>query len=106
MRLFKKREKQERRLFAIHGGWGHHVEWFDWDERRVWGHLPNRPSKGDYLEADMKTGHKAIFRFVDVEYKLDPPDMFFATVEDVGYRDEIDCEKLGVPEQEHKTMFL
>lgn len=97
----------ERRLFTIHSGWGHHIEWReDFSNRKVWGHLPDLPEAGDYLEAEMKSGRKAIFRFVSVDRQRDPPDMFFGKVEDVGYRDEIDCEALGVPTEEHKTMFL
>ena len=97
----------EKRLYIIHGGWGHHIEWWeDFSNREVWGHLPDRPEVGDYLEAEMKSGKKAIFRFVSVDYKSDPPDMFFGKVEDVGYREDLDCEALGIPEKELKTMFL
>jgi len=97
----------ERRLFTIHGGWGHHIEWWeDFSNRKVWGHLSDLPEVDDYLEAEMKSGKKAIFRFVSVDRQRDPPDMFFGKVEDVGYRDEIDCEALGIPQEEHKSMFL
>lgn len=95
-----------KRLFTVHGGWGHHIEFIDWEDRKVSGHLPDRPSIGDFLEAEMGSGKKAIFRFTDVDYMADPPDMFFATVEDIGYRDELECEELGIPKEEHKSMFV
>lgn len=99
--------RDEPALFTIHGGWGHHVEWFgDFSDRRVWGHLPDRPMVDDYLEADMQSGRKAIFRFVAVDYPGDPHDMFFGTVEDMGYRDELDCEALRIPSEPEKSWFL
>ncbi len=95
----------DSRLFTIHGGWGHHCEWKDWDTRQVWGHLPEKPKVGDYLESKLKGG-KALFRFCDVEYMRDPPDMFFATVEDLGYDRDVDREVYGIPAAETKSMFL
>jgi hypothetical protein len=44
-----------------------------------------RPRVGDELLADMQSGKTARFTFTDVEYMLDPDDMFFATVTFVGY---------------------
>ena len=72
----------------------------------VHGHLPQRPRVDDYLECEMDSGRMAIFRFTKVDYMSDPPDQFFAWVEDVGYRDDLDCEKLGIPEKETKGIFL
>ena len=96
----------EKRLFRIHEGWGHHIEFMDWDTRKIHGHLPNRPEVGDYLEAEMKSGKIALFRFTEVDLMYDPPDQFFGTVEDVGYRDEVDCKALGVPDETTKSMFV
>lgn len=75
--------------YRIGGGWGRHVDWFDFDKRRIWGHEFKKPKVGDTVVSPMQSGKDAVFKVVDVEYCLDPADMFFATVEDVGYEDTI-----------------
>ena len=92
----------EPRRFTVHGGWGHHVEFLDFEARKVHGHLPERPSEGDFLTAEMNSGKIAVFRFTEVRRMRDPADQFFGTVEDVGYEDELDFD---LPE-EHRSIFL
>ena len=74
---------------SIHGGWGHHIDWFpsdqfkDWNGEvknfRVCGHLPVKPKVGETLIGEFSKSFIK-FRFVKVEYQNDPPDMFFADV--------------------------
>jgi hypothetical protein len=67
--------------------WGHHISFLRWEDRRVYGHLHNRREfkPGDEVRFRMESGKVARFKVKDVEYSMDPKDMFFATVEDVGY---------------------
>lgn len=78
--------------FEIGGGWGDHIDWMtvDWDSinmnkdiLHVYGHLPfNRPKVGQTLLGHFEHSD-ILFKFLTVEYKSDPPDMFFATVKAV-----------------------
>lgn len=68
--------------------WGNHISIDDWGKRRVWGHLPRKPQDGDVLRMPMQSHRVGLFRFRDVEYPGDPPDMFFARLEDWRYEDE------------------
>lgn len=99
--LFKKKDKVQQAIkkmvpdekgvytvFHMGGGWGDAINISDWDKRRVVGWKTPQPKKGDYLMADMKEGRKGLFRFIKVEPCNDPRDMFFATIQDVGYTDE------------------
>ena len=76
---------EEARTYNIGGGWGDRVQWVNWDSRRIVGWKQKRPRKGDILISPMESGKTAQFRFMEIEYLPDPPDMFFATVEDAGY---------------------
>lgn len=71
--------------------WEIRIEWFDYADLRVSGHIsiPRHVQVGDLLEAPMKSGRIGVFRFVKVDYCRDPDDMFFGTVEVVGYKDEL-----------------
>lgn len=60
----------------------------DWDNRKIVGWLDIQPEVGDLLECELKNG-LGLFRFIEVRGCLDPADMFFATVEDLGYKGEI-----------------
>ena len=37
----------------------------------------------------MQSGRTAVFEIENVKTMLDPPDMYFATLKDIGYKDEI-----------------
>jgi hypothetical protein len=59
-------------------------KWYQFFKRlrlyRVWGCVPIiRPQVGETLVGNFKNSYVK-FRFVNVEYKSDPPDMFFADV--------------------------
>ncbi len=78
------------KIFTAGGGWGDHIGWFpDFKSRRVVGWKTPRPQVGDQLHVAMQSGRTLICRFTSVELKTDPEDMFFATVEDVGYADAV-----------------
>ena len=67
-----------------HNGWGNSIYFFDWKDRELAGHMTPRPSVGDEVRAKLKQGIGR-FRIISVDYKKDPPDMFFAKVKDIGY---------------------
>lgn len=92
--------------YEVGGGWGNRIEWVNWGTRKIKGWRAVPPKVGDFLTSAMESGRTSVFRFVTVEQSKDPPDRFDATVEDVGYLDELDKEtltKLGKPP---KAMFL
>lgn len=68
-----------------HQGWGNRIGFLDWKSRRVSGHTTPHPNEGDELRAEMQSGEIARFRFGKIEPCGDPPDMWFATVTDIGY---------------------
>ncbi len=74
-----------RRTHTIGGCWGNHIRWLKFDDRKVWGHMPSIPAKGDYVESLMASGRVVRFKIKKVERPGNPRDMFFADVEDVGY---------------------
>jgi len=76
------------RIYRNHGEWGNRIAWTNWNSRQVHGWVLPRPREGDLLHWDMESGRTAVFRFTEVEHCRDPQDMFFGTVEDVGYVDE------------------
>ena len=76
-----------------HSGWGNSVKWFDWQKRRVVGWLHQIPEVNDEIRAKMESGKTARFKIVNVEPQRDPPDMFFATVEYVGYLEKKEKEE-------------
>lgn len=76
-------------VYEIGGGWGSKISWVDYDRGKVSGHKRNRPNEGDFLECEMQSGRTGVFRFTDVEHCSDPNDMFFGTVEAIGYKDEL-----------------
>ena len=79
--------------YKLGGGWGCHVSLRDIgnfhlldlnkDLVRVYGHQPRKPKKGDTLRGEFKRSFMT-FKFVEVEYCLDPSDMFFANVKCIG----------------------
>ena len=74
-----------------HKGWGDRVGWFDFDSRRIEGHMSNTPSVGDHIIAKMQSGKNGVFEIIKVDWCFEPQDQFFATVKDIGYEDEEEC---------------
>lgn len=68
-----------------HKGWGDAINWTDWDERTIHGHLTPSPKIGDEVQAKMQSGKIGRFEIIEIRYMSDPKDMFFATVKDLGY---------------------
>jgi len=76
---------------AARQGWGNRISWSGRDgfeRRQIDGHTTPRPRVGDEIRGPMASGRTARWRITEIEYCLDPRDMWFATVEDVGYLDE------------------
>lgn len=76
--------------YEIGGGWGDSIEWFgpeQFDDRpitdeskfQVVGWKARRPKISDTLKGEFEKSW-VWFKFVSVDYKSNPPDMFFATV--------------------------
>lgn len=84
--------------YHIGGGWGTAITFQQDDapagmssmQKKVSGFQPRRPSVGDVLQADMRSGRKGTYIFTQVKLCNDPNDMFFGTVEWRGYADELD----------------
>ena len=70
-----------------HQDWGNHIMWMDWEKRRLTGWTNPHPCVGDELRVPMQSGQIGRFKFLTVEAPGDPSDMWFSTVEDVGYAD-------------------
>lgn len=96
-RVFSLPFNNPARYYNIGGGWGTAI-WFDKDKapdgmsdpkRKVIGFQPIRPSVGDALFADMKSGRVGVYIFTEVKLVNDPRDMFFASVEWRGYKDSL-----------------
>jgi hypothetical protein len=77
------------KIFEIGGGWGNSIQWSSFGTgaqgTKVHGWKSRRPEVGDWLVSDMQSGEKGVFRFMEMDYKTDPRDMFFATVKGVDY---------------------
>lgn len=77
-----------KRVFKLweHEGWGNSMFFLTWEKREITGHIsPIRPEVGDEIQSRMASGKVARFKVASVNLCSDPSDMFFATVEDVGY---------------------
>jgi hypothetical protein len=70
-----------------HKGWGNAINWLDFEKRKMYGHLYDKPRIGDLINCQMQSGKVHSFIVVDVEYKSDPPDMFFCDVSDYKYKE-------------------
>jgi hypothetical protein len=81
------------RVLEYGGGWGFHIEWLDYDKRRMWGHH-QRLEVGDEVRVDMESGKTARFAVTNVEWQRDPRDMFFCDVIDIGYVGEEPVNKV------------
>jgi len=71
-----------------HTTWGDRLAWSDVESRRLVGWMYSKPHVGDEIQARMHSGKVGRFIVTGVEYCRDPRDMFFATVEDIGYEGE------------------
>lgn len=83
------KERRDARVYAVGGGWGDAINWVSVERLRVVGWKPRKPAVGDWLLAHMQSGSIGVFLFVRVEPCAAPRDMFFATVQKVGYAREI-----------------
>jgi hypothetical protein len=75
-------------VYQLGGDWGDAIGWRTRPhaaDRRVVGWQKRIPEVGDLLHAEMQSGRVGVFRFKSVRRPGDPPDMFFADVEFVGY---------------------
>jgi len=70
-----------------HKGWGNSIQLMDWESRRLVGWTTPLPKAGDELLFPMQSGRIGRFRFKDVNPCTDPSDMWFATMQDLGYED-------------------
>jgi hypothetical protein len=89
--IFPRRPKLTGRQINMweHTEWGNSIYFLSYRERKVSGHLYNRPSVGDILNAKMASGKIGQFIVTKVDYVIDPNDMFFCEVSDFGYRENI-----------------
>jgi hypothetical protein len=60
------------------------IHWFDYDRRRIVGHT-GKPKVGDVFTSKMKSGKIGVFEVTKVDWQMDPRNMYFADVKDVGY---------------------
>ena len=74
-----------------HTGWGNGIDWFDFDTRRIGGHLTPLPEVGDQIIARMESGKNGLFEIIKVDPCYNPRDQFFATVKDIGYESGEKC---------------
>lgn len=73
--------------------WGNNMYFLNFDERRIVGWInpfgePGQPRINDEVRTRMESGRVLRFIVVEVEHMSDPRDMFYATVEDIGYLGE------------------
>lgn len=95
--LFQKGKQEQKtfirddaRTYEIGGVWGMSVQWFgDTPGTKVVGWMSRRPRIGDILLAPMQSGRIGKYVFTDVDYKLDPKDMFFGDVELIGVEEPV-----------------
>lgn len=69
-----------------HRGWGDNIGWTNYERREIYGFsTPWLYDTDTEIRSEMESGKIARFKIISIEYKLDPRDMFFAKVEDLGY---------------------
>ena len=79
------------KVWSLHHQWGNAFSLFDWDRRMYYGFKrSDKPVVGDEIHQPMKSGKTAVLRITSVDYKLDPPDMFFCEAQEIGYLGEED----------------
>ena len=62
--------------------------WFDYDRMRMGG-FGFYLEEGDEVHSRMQSGKIGRFKVVKLDRMLDPTDQFFATVEPIGYVEDI-----------------
>ena len=83
-----KKPSKEAVTFEAGGGWGDAIGYSEYPYR-VHGWKQRKPVKGDVLTTQMKSGKMLVSIFQQIDRCGDPPDMFFAVVEPIGYSDEV-----------------
>lgn len=101
-----KEEKTVPVLYEMFGGWGDRIDWQEIGERTVHGWKQKRPVVGDLVKAPMASGKDGLFRFIEVTYMTDPPDMFFGKLEGIGYIDDFKGEYTPEAERKDRVTFL
>lgn len=69
-----------RKVFKINQS----IYWQDFDRRRICGHIGD-PKIGDVITTKMQSGNIGVFEITKVDWCMDPKNMYFADVKDVGY---------------------
>ena len=73
---------------AEHKGWGDNIYFHDYKRRKVVGWASPKPKLGDKFQLEMKFDYPGkyfkLFDIVKMKKEFDPPDMFWADVEDSG----------------------
>lgn len=72
-----------------HQSWGNHIFFFDFERRRISGHLTPLPEVGDEWHVTMKSGNTMRYEIFSVEPCRDPRDMFFGMVKEIGYLEPV-----------------
>lgn len=88
------------RYYEIGGGWGNAINWQRYPDLVV-GWQGVSPEVGDILFCKLKSGKRGVWRFKRIERQYDPPDMFFADVEPLGYEGEV-----AIPKEKRKQVFF
>ena len=68
-----------------HESWGNTIYFWDYERREITCHLTPAIRVGDMVHCNMNSGNIGCYEVTSVNYKSDPPDIFFGTVEDRGY---------------------
>lgn len=89
-----------------HRGWGDRIDWFNFDTRRIEGHLSIIPEVGDHIISRMGSGKNAVFEIIKVDRCYDPRDQFFATVKDIGYESGEECFFVSDQEEYDKLIKI
>jgi len=80
------------KIYEMGGGWGNAINWTS-DYSTPWGSVvgwkSRKPKVGDYIFLPMKSGRVLVTVFTEVRYCNDPNDMFFGTIVELAYSDEL-----------------
>ena len=69
-----------------HKFWGDNIGWTDWQSRKIYGFSqPYLYDEKTEFREQMQSRKVARFKPKKIDYELDPKDMFFAELEDLGY---------------------
>lgn len=93
-KIFKRQPKLPEatgKIWTPHHSWGNAFSLFNWASHTYYGFKAfNKPKVGDEIHQPMESGKTMVLRIVSVDYKYDPPDMFFCQAQEIGYLGEID----------------